>query len=51
MSKIRVLIVEPGKEPYEAKIENTLGTLQSIVDGYQVRKENIMLLQKMARNI
>ena len=34
MSKIRVLIVEPGKEPYEARIENTLGTLQSIVDGY-----------------
>lgn len=34
MSKIRVLIVEPGKEPYEARIENTLGTLQSIVNGY-----------------
>lgn len=34
MSKIRVLIVEPGKEPYEARIENTLGTLQSIANGY-----------------
>lgn len=34
MSKIRVLIVEPGKEPYETRIENTLGTLQNIVEGY-----------------
>ena len=34
MSKIRVLIVKPGKEPYEARIENRIGTLQSIVKGH-----------------
>jgi len=34
MKKIRVLIVEPNKEPYQAKIEHTLKNLQNVVDGY-----------------
>ena len=33
MSKIRILIVEPNKEPRQAKIEHTLHDLQSIVGG------------------
>lgn len=33
MSKIRILVVEPNKEPYQTKIENTLKNLQSVVDG------------------
>lgn len=33
MRKIRVLIVEPNKEPYEKTIEHTLENLQSIVGG------------------
>ena len=33
MSKIRVLIVEPNKEPRQARIEHTLENLQSIVGG------------------
>ena len=34
MNKIRVLIVEPNKEPYQKKIEHTLKNLQNIVNGY-----------------
>lgn len=33
MSKIRILIVEPNKEPRQAKIEHTLQNLQNIVGG------------------
>ena len=33
IDKIKVLIVEPDKEPYEQEIEHTLETLQSIVNG------------------
>lgn len=33
MSKIRILIVEPNKEPRQVKIEHTLHDLQSIVGG------------------
>ena len=33
MNKIRVLIVEPNKEPKQIKIEHTLKSLQSIVGG------------------
>lgn len=33
MSKIRVLIVEPNKEPYVKEIENTLEEKQKIVGG------------------
>ncbi len=33
MSKIRVLIVEPNKEPRQMKIEHTLENLQNTVDG------------------
>ena len=33
MKKIRALIVEPGKEPKQIKIEHTLKSLQSIVGG------------------
>lgn len=33
MSKIRVLIVEPNKEPRQARIEHTLKKLQAIVGG------------------
>lgn len=33
MSKIRVLIVEPNKEPRQIKVEHTLENLQNIVDG------------------
>lgn len=33
MSKIRVLIVEPNKEPKQIRIEHTLDKLQNIVDG------------------
>jgi len=31
--KIRVLIVEPNKEPYQAEIENELHELQNVVNG------------------
>lgn len=34
MSKIKVLIIEPNKIPYEREIENTLESLQKIVGGY-----------------
>ena len=34
MNKIRVLIVEPNKEPYQIRIEHTLKNLQKIVGGY-----------------
>lgn len=30
---MKVIIKEPNKKPYEAEIENTLETLQSLVDG------------------
>ena len=33
MSKIRILIVEPNKEPRQAKVEHTLRNLQNIVGG------------------
>lgn len=33
-NKIRILIVEPNKEPYQKKIQNTLRDLQNIVNGY-----------------
>lgn len=33
MSPIKVLIVEPGKEPREAEIENTLSAQQAVVGG------------------
>ena len=33
MSKIRILIVEPNKEPRQAKVEHTLQNLQNIVGG------------------
>lgn len=33
MSKIRILVVEPNKEPYQMKIENTLENLQDVVKG------------------
>ena len=33
MSKIRVLIVEPNKEPRQVRIEHTLKNLQKIVGG------------------
>ena len=33
MDKIRVLIVEPNKEPKQAKIEHNLETLQEVVGG------------------
>ena len=32
--KIRILVVEPNKEPYQIKIEHTLRNLQKIVNGY-----------------
>ena len=42
MNKIRVVIVEPDKEPYEARIKNTLKSMQRIVGGnlyfYEVEK-------------
>lgn len=33
MNNIKVLIIEPNKEPYSQKIEHTLKKLQDIVDG------------------
>lgn len=33
-NKIRILVVEPYKEPYQKKIENTLKNLQKAVNGY-----------------
>lgn len=33
MNKIRILVVEPNKEPYQVKIEHTLENLQSVVGG------------------
>ena len=32
-NKIRVLIVKPNKEPYQAKIEHSLESLQEVVEG------------------
>lgn len=32
--QIRILVVEPGKAPYAATIENTLEGMQSVVGGY-----------------
>lgn len=34
MTEIKVVIKEPGKYPYMAKISNTLEALQQIVGGY-----------------
>lgn len=34
MNKIKDLIVEPGKEPYEKKIKNSLKSLQNEVNGF-----------------
>lgn len=34
MKKIKVIVVEPNKEPYIKEIENSLKGLQSIVGGY-----------------
>lgn len=33
MSKIRILVVEPSREPREIKVEHTLENLQKLVDG------------------
>ena len=33
MEKLRVVIVEPDKEPYEKEIDHTLESLQGIVEG------------------
>ena len=33
MSKIRILVVEPSREPKEIKVEHTLENLQKLVDG------------------
>lgn len=33
MNKIRILVVEPYKEPYQLKVEHTLKNLQNIVGG------------------
>ena len=33
-NKIRILVVEPFKEPYQIRIEHTLRNLQRIVSGY-----------------
>lgn len=33
MNKIRLLVVEPYKAPYQVKVEHTLNNLQSIVGG------------------
>lgn len=33
MNKIRILVVEPNKEPYVLKVEHTLKNLQQIVGG------------------
>ena len=33
MDKIRVLIVEPNKEPYQKKIPHTLKDMQKVVGG------------------
>ena len=33
-NKIRILVVEPFKEPYQIRIEHTLKNLQEIVGGY-----------------
>lgn len=33
MSKIRILIVEPNKEPRQVRVEHTLKDFQNIVDG------------------
>ena len=34
MSKIRILVVEPSKEPKQIKVEHTLENLQKIVGGF-----------------
>lgn len=33
MNKIRILVVEPNKEPYQLKIEHTLENMQNVVGG------------------
>ena len=33
MNKIRILVVEPYKEPYQLKVKHTLKNLQNIVGG------------------
>ena len=33
-NKIRILVVEPFKEPYQIRIEHTLKNLQKVVGGY-----------------
>lgn len=33
-NKIRILVVEPNKEPYQKKIEHSLKNLQKTVNGY-----------------
>lgn len=33
MDKIRILVIEPYKEPYQLKVEHTLKNLQNIVGG------------------
>lgn len=33
-SKIRILLIEPGKDPREENIEHSLSTFQNIVGGY-----------------
>lgn len=33
MNKIRILVIEPNKEPYQLKVEHTLENLQKIVGG------------------
>lgn len=34
MEKIKIVIVEPKKQPYVAEVENELAALQKIVGGY-----------------
>ena len=33
MNKIRILVIEPYKEPYQLKVEHTLKNLQAVVGG------------------
>ena len=33
MNKIRILVIEPSKEPYQLKIEHTLENMQNVVGG------------------
>ncbi len=50
MNKIKVLIVEPGKEPYEKKIKNSLKSLQNEVSGFikfmEIEKEVDLILNE-----